>query len=334
MDTAKPARKQWIDMARGLCMMAILFFHTEMYYAGHDIIPYVVYVENALIIFFFLSGYLFYKEGKTFSPVYKLKAVVRSLVLPYFIFTALLALPKHLFHHTPVSLQTLTDILTGQASWFVATLITAELIFSLLLWITKGKTAVLSTLCCAAFFLMALLNAFYPDFHHYPPYLWHWTNALLFLIFIYLGYLYHLKEKVIHTASSYILLFLILLWIIMKYMECRNGVFLTAEPIHISSYTLLLADGCLSAYIVVSLCKKMRPIGMVCWTGCHSLVYYFICGAVPTLVSFVLNKTGYGYEGQYYRVVTAFIAVYLIATAITWFIYRYLPFMAGQKKGN
>ena len=58
MDTAKPARKQWIDMARGLCMMAILFFHTEMYYAGHDIIPYVVYVENALIIFFFLSGYI------------------------------------------------------------------------------------------------------------------------------------------------------------------------------------------------------------------------------------------------------------------------------------
>ena len=120
----------------------------------------------------------------------------------------------------------------------------------------------------------------------------------------------------------------------MKYMECRNGVFLTAEPIHISSYILLLADGCLSAYIVVSLCRMMRPIGMVCWTGCHSLVYYFICGAVPTLVSFVLNKTGYGYEGHYYRVVTAFIAVYLIATAITWFIYRYLPFMAGQKKGN
>ncbi len=332
MDATKPVRKKWVDLTRGFCMLAILLFHTEKYAAGEEIIPYVLYVENALIIFIIISGYLFYKEDKSFSLSYKLKSILRSVVIPYFIFTTIIALPKTLFHHTPFSLQIPVDILTGQASWFVATLITAEIIFSLLLWITKGKSLLLSTISCSIFFVMVVFNAFYPDLHNHPPYFWHWNNAFIFLIFIYLGYEYHRNERVLHKlSSSYYLIFLSIILIFIKYLEYKYNLYLTMEPIHISSYTLLLADGCLSGWIIINICKRIHPSGLVCWTGSHSLVYYFISGAVPTVVSVLMKRMNYGYEGQYHQIIVSFIAVYVLATLITWFIYKYLPFMVGKK---
>lgn len=48
-------RINWIDSARGLCMTAILYDHTEIYYANDNIIPYEMYVINALTAF---SSYL------------------------------------------------------------------------------------------------------------------------------------------------------------------------------------------------------------------------------------------------------------------------------------
>ena len=61
-------RLLWIDMLRGICMIAILLFHTEVYYAGDAVIPYSFYVDNALTIFFFVSGYLFMQRDTEVSP--------------------------------------------------------------------------------------------------------------------------------------------------------------------------------------------------------------------------------------------------------------------------
>lgn len=65
METNK--RKTWIDFLRGICMLAILLDHTEIYYTGTNIINYNVYVTDALYLFFFISGYLIYKDGKAFD---------------------------------------------------------------------------------------------------------------------------------------------------------------------------------------------------------------------------------------------------------------------------
>ena len=49
-------RKHWIDSLRGICMIAILLDHTELYYTGVNIIDYNIYVANVLVLFFILSG--------------------------------------------------------------------------------------------------------------------------------------------------------------------------------------------------------------------------------------------------------------------------------------
>jgi fucose 4-O-acetylase-like acetyltransferase len=113
-------------------MLGILLDHTEIYYTGSNIINYNVYVVNALTIFFILSGYLMYKDNPTFNIKHKLKSIFKSLLIPYFIFTTIIAVPKALAHGNTIEwINICMDIIMGQASWFVAALCLSELIFAL-----------------------------------------------------------------------------------------------------------------------------------------------------------------------------------------------------------
>ena len=51
----------WIDNMRGFCMLAILLDHTESYYLDYHIINQNLYLTDALVFFFILSGYLMYQ---------------------------------------------------------------------------------------------------------------------------------------------------------------------------------------------------------------------------------------------------------------------------------
>lgn len=55
-------------------MMAILWDHTEIYMSGRNIIPYSIYVTDALVVFFFLSGYLMFKANG-FDIKHKIKSI-------------------------------------------------------------------------------------------------------------------------------------------------------------------------------------------------------------------------------------------------------------------
>ena len=74
-------RIEWIDMLRGFSMMAILWFHTEVYYTDTIITPYAMYVGDVLAVFFFLSGYLMYSD-KAFNVRHKLYRILRPSKSP------------------------------------------------------------------------------------------------------------------------------------------------------------------------------------------------------------------------------------------------------------
>ena len=151
-------RKHWIDLLRGICMIAILLDHTEIYYTGINIIDYNVYVVNALTIFFMLSGYLMYKEtGFDFRN--KMKSITQTLLLPYFIFSTLILFPKNLIHGNEINfMNILEQIILGQASWFIASLCIAEVIFATSIWITRGKDMALFIVSMLGFTISIYLS--------------------------------------------------------------------------------------------------------------------------------------------------------------------------------
>lgn len=327
-DTGHKPRQLWIDMLRGGCMLAILLDHTEIYYTGTNIIPYTLYVPNALCVFFFLSGYLFLKP-QGFSLRAKLVSITRGIILPYFIFTSLIAVPKALVHDHFTSLASLAyDIVSGQASWFVAALAVAEVLFAGFLHITRGKLFPLFLLFFGAFGL----STCFPTTSQ--PYFWQADNALQALIFLYAGYLYHAKEMLFNrfnTLSYSSLFFLLLLFI--KVYETNMGISFMLWPLHIDNYPVFFIDILLTFLLVTSLFKQLPTCRPIAWTGAHSLVYYFFCGGVPLVLSTVISRflpfTG---PTDYLTVLLVFLLVYLFTSAIAWIVYRFFPITVGQMK--
>ena len=263
-------RVGWIDFLRGISMIAILVYHTEIYYKEYDVTPYYVYTTNAIILFYFISGYLFYKNS-TFQLKQRIISIVRSLLIPYFIFTALIAVPKLLIRQMDINWEEITiHILTGRASWFIAALIVAEIVFSILLWISRGKhigISIVALFCFISYYIIPFNQ------HNY----WQWQDALLAVTFLYLGYVYHQYKQYFHTINKPLYsLFLLLVLILIKVYEYH--VDLPMRNIAIENVPLFLADTVVWLLLVISIINFSPRCHIIEWTGQHCIVYYFLCG--------------------------------------------------------
>ena len=318
-------RVGWIDFLRGIAMILILVYHTEIYYKEYSVTPYYIYTTNAIILFYFISGYLFYQNGK-FQYQKRMISIVRSLLIPYFIFTTLIAAPKLLIRQMDINWTEIAlNILSGRASWFIAALIVAEVAFSILLWISRGKQIWLSTVAILCFITYYLIPF---NQHNY----WQWQDALLVLDFLYLGYLYHQYKDVFHIINKPLyssLLLLILIFI--KVYEYH--VDLPMRNIAIENIPLFLSDSIVWLLLIISIVKYIPSCKPIEWTGQHCIVYYFLCGGCPLIISMLMNKLDVAYDGYLYRYMLTLLLVYLLTTVFTWFIYKYFPFMTGKQYG-
>lgn len=316
-------RVGWIDFLRGFCMILILLFHTEVYYKDYGVTPYYIYTTNAIILFYFISGYLFYRN-EAFQWQKRLKSIVRSLLIPYFIFTTLIAIPKFLIRQMDINwMEIACQIFTGRVSWFIAALIVGELLFSALLVKTRGKVLWLSigAIICLIIYYLIPFNE-----HNY----WQWQDALLAVVFLYLGYVFHQYQDYFHTINKplYSLLFLFILIVIKIY---EYHVDLPMRNIAIENVPLFLADSIIWLLLVTSIVKYIPKCKLIEWTGQHCIVYYFLCGGCPLIISMLMNKMDVVYDGSLYRFILTFLLVYLLTTVLTWLIYKYVPFITGKR---
>ena len=316
-------RLKWIDLLRGFCMIAILWFHTEMYYVGFDKTPYAFYVGDVLAVFFIISGYLFYQADTN----KRLKSILRYILLPYFIFTSVIAIAKYFVYQDRNIGSLVIDIISGHASWFIAALIVSQLIFIFFLRITKEKIiylSILSILCLVLSYFVG--NSYHPSPLYYQQNLWHFNESLLGCFLLFIGYSYHKYEAIFNRINTitYRFILLIIVCIIKYYMIYYNDMQFIFGPIIVSNYFLFIIDLLLTSLLLIHLFKRLPSVKMIEWTGSHSIAYYFICGGVPMIVSKVLYKMNIMNQ-SYFSILCVFIIVYAISTGITWLIYRYTP---------
>ena len=316
-------RIQWIDFLRGISMITILFFHTEVYYKENHT-PYYIYTTNAIILFYFISGYLLYNNSR-FKLKKRIISIVRSLLIPYFIFTTLIALPKLLIRQLDINwTEIVVNILMGRASWFIAALIVGKLLFSILLKISRGNILLLSTVA-----IIFLITYYLIPFNQYN--IWQWQDALLAFVFLYSGYVYHQYKQKFQTINKpiYSLLLLTIL-ILIKIYEYNNN--LSTRNIAITNVPLFLVDTITWLVLITTLINYIPRCKIIECTGEHSIVYYFLAGGCPLIVSLFLDKVGLDYDDYLWRYMLAFVLVYTLATIFTWLIYQYIPIITGKSK--
>lgn len=325
-------RMHWVDMMRGFCMLAILYFHPEMYYAGSDVTPYAAYVDNVLAAFFFLSGYLFFKVSR--RPVrYRLRRIWRTLVVPYFVFSLLFLVPKAVVHDASGQLwPMLLQVFTGQASWFVAALVVSEVLFLLVLRVWRG-----SLLSVALYGLLTLVVAavfgnmrspLCNDFNF-----WHVNEAMLGSFFMSLGYLCHAGEsRVSLSGRSWcgVVALLVVLLVGTKWLVLSQGQQMIFGPIVVSSFPLFVADNVVALLFLLAVFRLLPPLQPLSWAGRRSLVLYFVCGGIPLLVARCFGLLGLGYGGRL-SLLPVYVLVVLLASLVAALVYRYLPWLMGSR---
>lgn len=328
----KIERIHWIDFTRGLCMIVVVFYHTESYYIDVYHVFKYDWLSNFLKAFFFLSGYLLFKRGENHDStylIYKLNRILRSLIIPYFVFTLILAVPKCYAHGLDIG-ETLKIIIMGQASWFVTTLILTELCFiSILHWCSKYKVLVLLLTS-----VLGLITAPYIDsITNNNP--WCFQQALAAFIFLFLGYLYHQYEQHFRFFKQfYIVLLFFVLIIIMKVIADKYNMEVSIYPVNISNMLFFLIDAIIGIALIISFSQLISGSKLIEYTGKLSIIIYFLNGGVSVVTSKIMNHIGFGYDEQYYRVFIMFIVNYSIVLIISHIIYHYLPFMIGRNYLN
>lgn len=335
-------RQLWIDLLRGFCMLMIIFDHTEICFTGKNIIPYELYVPDVLMTFFFLSGYLFYRP-QGFGIRHKIMSVLKLLVMPYFMFVTLLAVPKAFLHGYGIVVSTMAwQIVSGQESWFIAALTISEIVFSFVLWLTKDNMPVLMLFVAAA---MALNIMFGSGYMSFAPDFWHINEAAIALFFIILGYICHRYFELLslHLKNVNLGIIISVLLTALLCMKCYTYGHLEHS---VSVYALVWPHGSLLSVTVsvmlLFILFSMAPRGKrftdkfavyaLLWIGRHSIVYYFFCSGIPTALTVVLAKAGYTFQGHHWEVIPIFFINVVIITFVAWIVYRYFPCMTGKRR--
>lgn len=321
-------RKHWVDVVRGICMTAILYDHTDIYYSDTNVLPYELYVPNALTTFFILSGYLMYKRSG-FCLKNKIRSIMKGLLLPYLIFTIAMALPKSLAHGLSFNIaDMLINVLSGKASWFVAALFIAEMLFSIAIRLTKGRT-----LALLAVGTIGLIASTLMPYAGEPPFPWQADNALQAMFYLSIGYAYHKHEEAIEGSINRPPLaigLLSVLFVGIKAWEMYYDVSMTEWYINIDCYPMFLLDTVCGAALLILICKRLPRMRLMEWTGIRSLGFYFLCGGVPLTVSMALQRLGLAYNGCYLTVLLVFLIVYILTAILVWALYKYVPFVFGK----
>lgn len=289
-------------------MLLLFIYHSESYYDGGHSWSFI-FQPFFLAGYFIISGYLAF-NGKDVSFSRKFKQVIRSLIIPYIIFTGGLILPKMFFYHNDVAVL-LSDIALFRASWFVVVIAICQLLYA---WMFSAKLEDrligIITLClfivgCWSVLFYRDLPAWFTDStllnsDYLPNRMPFCINlALMSLPFFYLGILWRkftggqqIKPLSIMKLCVVFVLYLFILLI-------DNSVWHSSIYIVVHSYNnlmLVFLYAILGSFVLIELCRRLDRIPLINYIGRNSILFYFLNGISlrVTILIFKVLKLNWG----------------------------------------
>lgn len=335
----------WINVAKAICIIGVYFVHSQLYYDFrlgliNDFI-HPIYV-NA---FFFVSGYLLFRKqlsepliNEKFGGFAKggLKTMTLNLLwkiaIPSTIFASMTYLPKIMVKAGNFdAVDFFWDTIGGGTYWFTSALIIAQLLIVVMLT-TRWK----SIWCYVVISLFLMFLGIYMANKHIIPWglthdLWMTRWGFLALPFLTAGGLYWRYEELIQRIMKwYILLSLIFIYAVV-FLFFAEDVRVLVSMLDLNLYGFFA--GCLGSVILIEICRYIPKIGFLTFTGQYSLGFYFMSGAVPIVMSLVVNKllnnpTWYGF-------LVVFIGALIVSGFVTYLLNRFTPWLfdlRGLKK--
>lgn len=324
----------WINNVRALCMMFVYLQHCEFYIHDSTYVSRPIYQLFYVNAFFLVSGYLFFRKQLS-SPVIDeprkvfiktdgkrlFENIVFKILLPTVLFGLLFFVPKLVIRDTPFSLEYLCrDVFLGGWSWFTATLFVSEL-FLLVLLVTRQKNL--------WFYSVATLIGTFAVFMlpRDTNYVWYYQSGVFASLILVLGgffWKYEDKTKIV-LDNIYVNILMLFTYLAVVY-SYGNKLICDVSTLHVSPLGAPMA--LLSSILVINICKRIPDNSVMNFIGKHSLVFYMLSGGLPNIVAILLRGLGIPYG---LKIVFATVLSLLLATGITWFVNKYIPFLVDLR---
>ena len=290
-------------------MLLLFIYHSESYYDGGHSWSFI-FQPFFLAGYFIISGYLaFSEEDVSFSR--KLKQVIRSLIIPYIIFTGGLILPKLLFYHNNIAVL-LSDIALFRASWFVVTIAICQLLYA---WMFSAKLEqrLIGIITLCLFILGCWSVLFYRDLptwyaesklmnsEYLPNRMPLCINLVLMTLpFFYLGILWRKLSGVQQNKPLSILKLCVLFAIYIVMLLYDKQVWHSSICIVVHSYNnimLVFLYAVFGSFMLIEFCRRLDRIPLINYIGRNSILFYFLNGFSLQVITLIVNALNINWGG-------------------------------------
>lgn len=308
---APKPRLEWIDLAKGICMMLVVWSHTYLLFQNEHLVAKDFYNQMGFFfrmpLYFLLSG-LFFKTYA--SPLMFLKKKVNNLLIPYLTFWLILAI-------TPLKFSTI---------WFLGCLFWLSLIFYVLQWAARGEKWVVYV----ASVVLGLIG------YHYQigPQWTHWGTAFTAMPFFCLGYylrnsttFLESKSNVVRDTVIAILLFFVLYLIVKRNGRGTISYILNAYSVQ---FLAMYVGGAIGVFGVLLTARLVKRLPIVSYIGRYSIIVLVFHFPVLSLIPKTFLHTMW-FSAGWWAVVGLYLLSLLISLPAIYIGRHYLPYITAQK---
>lgn len=335
MSIIEKKRIQFLDLAKGLCILQIVILHClQPLEKEMPVLEFVGYVPMPL--FYFLSG-LFFKDKERINLfLYKrINKILIPFIAWYLISYLILYLRNFIFPTASSNENEITDLFFGRQFfnnplWFLLSLFWCNIIFRLIQEWCKNKAVQLSVIIA-----LTILGIFM-SFKQYDN-LFYFGTSLSCMPFFYLGYLIGSKLLISNLDSR-------------KYdfiIMCGGFIFITIMAIipvqipllhhHINTFSegFPLIYYLFTAVFIVSvifLCKFIQKIPLINYLGRYSIIVLITHVLIIYIANGILSRLPFKDIYEEYIPILDIVIVCFSMLLVVPICKRFLPYICAQKE--
>lgn len=315
-------RIEWIDNAKGLCLLFVMAHHTAMAEAWMV----KAYLPVFLTLFFFISGYLFVNPNKDVSISQKTLNIITSLLLPYSLYCVLTA-SFHLFSGgVEAFLSDIRISVLGIKSWFISALVVTEF-FGVLTLVNKKYCF---ALCVFYLFLSLVIYMFLP----YQEYFWNFRNAMFANVYFAIGMMCRYHNVVSYFLKNKVGIPLLCLYACLVMVDIANNINVGNFNESFSNYPFFVMESLFGIPGFIWLCSKFKRCNKsILFIGTNSLLYYYFQSVFIRVILTIFCRIGLHTSNTVDMCLVLLITCLGIAIPV-YFINKYFPVFSGKYRIN
>lgn len=332
----------WINTLKAICIILVFMRHCELFY-GYQIGWFNCITEPIYVnAFFLVSGYLLFKKQlsdtimgqNTITYIHgggKLLAtnVLYRIMIPSTIFALIEFVPKNIIRNTPINaVEMFVDTIGGCTYWFTGALAIAQFIILFML-LTRAKNIWMYVVASAGVATLGwwLADSRFEIIEGHDVFPWQYKNGFIATIYICLGGVYwKYEEKIRKLLNIWTLILLLIVYCIVSllYLNYANC---TTSLCKINIYGVILSVW--GSILLIELCRHIPQKNWLSFIGQQSIGFYFLSGALPTVISMLLNKY---MKENFIVLIMIFLLCMLFSYIIVYLLNRYFSFLFDLRR--